>query len=321
MYKTFLIFISFLVFSISTSSFASTPLVTVDWLSTKLDDENIKILDIRNKIDKGGIDVFLKGHIPGSIHSDYLKDGWRVKRDNIVGLLPSKKQFKNLIESIGITNDDHVIIVPAGVSSTDFGSAARVYWTLKIYGHKNLSILDGGYAYWKSKFPNLIQNKNYKEPNKSDYIASYNSSYYISADEVIEHINQGNGLLIDARTVLQWRGKEKHPASVKSGRLPTSILMPQEDNYDKKNNKLKDITQLKILYKNIKDKSIVSYCNTGHWAATNWFVLSELLGRKNVKLYDGSMVEWSSNPNLPIVTEIKKIDDIKYWFKSIIKNI
>ena len=172
-----------------------------------------------------------------------------------------------------------------------------------------------------SKFPNLIQTSNYFKPNKSKYITKYNPSIYISAEEVLEQINQGKSLLIDARTQVQWRGKEKHPASIKPGRLPKSVLMAQEENFDRKTNKLKDLSELKNLYKNIKDTSIVSYCNTGHWAATNWFVFSELLGIKDVKLYDGSMVEWSKNPSLPIVTEIKKIDDIKYWFKSIIKKI
>ena len=310
-----------LIYFVTGSVYASNPLVTVEWLSTKLNDENIKILDIRNKIDKGGIEIFLKGHIPGSVHSDYIKDGWRVKKDKVVGLLPSEKQYLNLIEKIGINNNDHVIIVPAGVSSTDFGSAARVYWTLKIYGHENLSILDGGYAEWKSKFPNLIETNNYIKPNKSKYITKYNSSIYISSNEVLDEINNGKSLLIDARTQLQWRGKEKHPASIKAGRLPKSILMPQDENYNIETNKLRDISELKHIYKDIGEIPVVSYCNTGHWAATNWFVLSEILGKKNIKLYDGSMVEWSRNPNLPIVTNIKKIDDFKYWLKSLIEKI
>ena len=301
--------------------FASTPLVSVDWLKTKLNNENIKILDIRNKIDNGGIEIFLKGHIPGSVHSDYLKDGWRVKRNDVIGLLPNKDQYLKLIENIGINNNDHVIIVPAGVSSTDFGSAARVYWTLKIYGHKNLSILDGGYAEWKSKYPNQIQVDKYLKPMKSKYKTNFDSSITINSEEVYEIINNGNSLLIDARNQLQWRGKSKHPASAKGGRLPKSVLKPQEDNYDISSNKLKDINVLKNIYKDIVDVPVVSYCNTGHWAATNWFVLSELLGRKNIRLYDGSMVEWSSDPNLPVVTEVNKIDDFKYWFKSMIKKI
>ncbi|MBL41640.1 MAG: sulfurtransferase [Rhodospirillaceae bacterium] len=321
MFKLRYISIILFFFIFTNASLASSPLVSSDWLSNRLNDTNIKILDIRNKIDNGGLEVFLKGHIPGSIHSDYLKDGWRVKRNNVVGLLPLEKQYKDIVESIGLKNSDHVIIVPAGVSSTDFGSAARVYWTLKIYGHENLSILDGGYADWESKFPNLIQTSDYSKPIKSNYITNYNPSYYISTEEVLEQINQGKSLLIDARTQIQWRGKEKHPASLKAGRLPRGVLMSQEENYDRNTNRLKEIKDLKNLYKNIKNTSIVSYCNTGHWAATNWFVLSELLGKKNVKLYDGSMVEWTNDPNLPVVTEIKKIDDIKYWIKSVISKI
>ncbi len=312
----------FILFSIVPSfTLASKPLVSVDWLKNKLATDNLIILDIRNKIDNGGIEVFLKGHIPGSLHSDYIKDGWRVKRNNVIGLLPSEEEYIKLVNNLGINNEDHIVIVPAGVSSTDFGSAARVYWTFKVYGHKNLSILDGGYAKWKSNYPNLIEINNLNRLPKSNYIVDYNKSITINSEDVYDIIKNGNSLLLDARTQLQWRGKEKHPASVKPGRLPNSIFKPQEENYDKLSNKLKNISELKDIYKDIDEIPIVSYCNTGHWAATNWFVLSELLKKSNVKLYDGSMVEWSKNPNLPIVTEINKIDDFKYWFKSILNKI
>ena len=76
-------------------AFAS-PLVSPAWLSEKLDDEKVVVIDLRNKIDKGSFETFLEGHIPGAIHSDYLKDGWRVGRDGVVGLLPKADQFQSL---------------------------------------------------------------------------------------------------------------------------------------------------------------------------------------------------------------------------------
>ena len=92
----------------------ASPLVSPAWLSDKLDDEKIVIIDLRNKIDKGSYKSFLQGHIPGAIHSDYLKDGWRVGHDGVVGLLPQAEQFEGLARRLGVSDDTHVVVIPAG---------------------------------------------------------------------------------------------------------------------------------------------------------------------------------------------------------------
>ncbi|MEK9935893.1 MAG: rhodanese-like domain-containing protein, partial [Rhodobiaceae bacterium] len=122
------------------------PLVDVDWLAANLDNDDVVLIDLRNKIDGGSYDTYLEGHIPSAIHSDYLKDGWRVGRDDVVGLLPEAPQFEALARKLGVSSGSHVVLIPAGVGSTDFGSSARAYWTFKVFGHGNVSILDGGFA-------------------------------------------------------------------------------------------------------------------------------------------------------------------------------
>ena len=89
-----------------------------------------------------------KGHIPGAIHSDYDKAGWRVTRGGVPFMLPTLPELEKLIGELGIDEDTHVVVVPAGVHFTDFGAAARTYWTLKVAGVAKVSILDGGYAAW-----------------------------------------------------------------------------------------------------------------------------------------------------------------------------
>ena len=132
MRRLFTRLVTVLVFVMAPMLAVASPLVSPAWLSDKLDDEKIVIIDLRNKIDKGSYESFLQGHIPGAIHSDYLKDGWRVGRDGVVGLLPQAEQFEGLARRLGVSDDTHVVVVPAGVSSTDFGSAARAYWTFKV---------------------------------------------------------------------------------------------------------------------------------------------------------------------------------------------
>ena len=75
-------------------AFAS-PLISPAWLSEKLDDDKVVVIDLRNKIEKGSYETFLEGHIPGAIHSDYLKDGWRVGRDGVVGLFQKQTSFNH----------------------------------------------------------------------------------------------------------------------------------------------------------------------------------------------------------------------------------
>src|SRR5258705_4134510 len=129
----------------------ATPLVSTGWLKQHLNDPNVLVLDIRSAIDGGGVAAYQKGHIPGAVHSDYDKAGWRVTRGGVPFMLPTLAELEKLIGETGIDEDIHVVVVPAGVHSTDFGSAARTYWTLKVAGVPNVSILDGGYAAWAAE--------------------------------------------------------------------------------------------------------------------------------------------------------------------------
>ena len=300
-------------------AFAS-PLVSPAWLSENLDDAKLVIIDLRNKIDEGSYETFLEGHIPGAIHSDYLKDGWRVGRDGVVGLLPEADQFQSLARRLGVSDDTHVVVVPAGVSSTDFGSAARAYWTFKVFGHNNVSILDGGFAAWRDYAPGNIETGAFVAPEPGNFVAKFNPEFYIGTSDVAAFAtNPGQALLVDGRTDEQFYAGGKHPKAAKAGRIPSAVLMDQDKAYSPEGNRLKSRDELASIYSDLGDKTIVSYCNTGHWAATNWFVMSEILGQKNVKLYDGSMVEWTANSDLPLDTSGKSnMQKIKDMFSGLL---
>ena len=136
--------------ALATPAMAGQPLVSPQWLNGHLHDTDLVVLDVRSAIDGGGEKAYLTAHIPGSIHSDYDKPGWRVTVHNVPFMLPSILEIQNLIGDLGIDEKSHVVVVPAGVHFTDFGSAARVYWTLKVAGVPNVSILDGGVAAWQA---------------------------------------------------------------------------------------------------------------------------------------------------------------------------
>jgi thiosulfate/3-mercaptopyruvate sulfurtransferase len=288
---------------------AAQPLVSVDWLKAHLSDKDVVVLDIRSAIDGGGAKAYAEGHVPGSVHSDYDKAGWRVTRNNVPFMLPTVPELEKLIGDIGIDEDKHVVVVPAGVSFTDFGSAARTYWTLKVVGLKNVSILDGGVAAWRAAGLPLDSGEN--KPSATIFTANLDNSLLAQAGEVEKIESKGGATLIDARPASFFFGKEKAPNASAYGHIPGALNVDSASYYDSASNRLKPKAELASLSAQIPAGPAVSYCNTGHWAATDWFVLHELLGRADVRLYDGSMVEWTADANRPVESARTKWDDLK----------
>jgi thiosulfate/3-mercaptopyruvate sulfurtransferase len=109
---------------------ASSPLVDVAWVKANTGKTGVVFLDLRGNVD------YLRGHVPGAIHTNYGKDGWREKNsEGIIGMIPPQGKLANLIGGLGIGNGDHVVLLPPGNSSSDMGIGTRIYWTFKVLGH------------------------------------------------------------------------------------------------------------------------------------------------------------------------------------------
>lgn len=287
----------------------ASPLVSVDWLSQHRADPQVVVLDIRSAIDGGGAEAYARAHIPGSVHSDYDKGGWRVTRGGVPFMLPTVPELEKLIGELGIDEDTHVVVVPAGVHNTDFSSAARVYWTLKVAGALRVSILDGGFAAWANAQQPIESGQS--RPTPKIFTATLDKSRIAETVDV-ERIEQyGGASLVDARPASFFNGKDKAPAAQAYGHIKGAINVDNASFYDAGTNRLKPTAELERIAAQIPEGPAVSYCNTGHWAATDWFVLSEILGRKDVRLYDGSMVAWTAKAERPIVSARTKWDDLK----------
>ncbi len=286
-----------------------TPLVSTGWLKQHLKDPDVFVLDVRSAIDGGGAEAFVKGHIPGAVHSDYDKAGWRVTRGGVPFMLPTLPELEKLIGELGIDEDTHVVVVPAGVHYTDFGSAARTYWTLKVAGVSKVSILDGGYAAWAAE-QNATETGAVK-PSPKIFTATLNKALLAEAVDVQKIEQSGGATLIDSRPASFFDGKQKAPAAKAYGRIPGAVNVDSATFYDAKTNRLKPQAELASIAGALPGGPAVAYCNTGHWAATDWFVLSEVLGRSDVRLYYGSMVEWTSDASRPLASARTKWDDLK----------
>jgi thiosulfate/3-mercaptopyruvate sulfurtransferase len=288
------------------------PLVDTGWLEQHLHDRNLVVLDVRSAIDGGGTKAYVAAHIPGSVHTDYDQGGWRVTVHNVPFMLPSILEIQNLIGDLGIDQNSRVVVVPAGVSFTDFGSAARVYWTLKVAGVPDVSILNGGVAAWKAA--GLPMQSGNNKPTPKTLFVDPNKKPLADLADVEKILKSGGATLVDARPAPFFKGKEKAPKVAAYGHIPGAIDVDSADFYDAKSNKLKPKAELAAIAAKIPSGPVVTYCNTGHWSATDWFVLHELLGRKDVKLYDGSMVEWTADATRPVASERTKWDDLKKAF-------
>jgi thiosulfate/3-mercaptopyruvate sulfurtransferase len=293
----------------TTIAVAAEPLVSVQWLTSHRADPNLVVLDVRSAIDGGGTKAYLEAHIPGSVHSDYDQGGWRVTVHNVPFMLPTILEIQNLIGDLGIDERSHVVVVPAGVHVTDFGSAARVYWTLKVAGVPDVSILDGGFAAWKQAgLP--VEHGAHAPTQKTLFVDADETPLATLAD--VEKIEKSGGAtLIDARPASFFLGKEKGPKVAAYGHIPGALNLDSAEFYDSKSNRLKPKAELAATAARLPAGPLVSYCNTGHWSATDWFVLHELLGRHDVKVYDGSMLEWTVDPHRPLESARTKWDDLK----------
>lgn len=287
------------------------PLVSTEWLRDRLNDPALLVLDVRSAIDGGGKEAFVEGHIPGAVHTDYDKAGWRVTRKDIPFMLPTLPELEKLVGELGIDEDKTVVVVPAGVHATDFGSAARVYWTLKYLGHEKVAILDGGFAAWKSE-RNKIETGE-RRPSPTIFTAAINKKLLTEVTD-LETLD-GQATLIDARAPSFFFGKEKSDRAAGYGHIPGAINVDSAELYDPVRNRLKPKELLDSAFGEMSNGPVVTYCNTGHWAATDWFVLSEILGHKDASLYAGSMVEWTADARRPIQSQRTKWDDLKKFLR------
>ncbi|KAB7619637.1 sulfurtransferase [Alkalilimnicola sp. S0819] len=278
------------------------PLVDVQWLQANKDNADVVVLDVRNTIDGGSREVFEQGHIPGAVYSNYAQAGWRVKRDGVVAKLPPVADLEALIGALGIDNESAVVVVPAGVGATDFGSAARVYWTFKVLGHDRVAILDGGYKAWVAAGAPVEQGWN--APEAAAFQANFRPRMVADTADVEAAMAEGIQL-VDSRPAEHFLGRGKHPAARAAGTIPGAINLEQQKLVKGESTEFvsRETLQQLIDEAEVAREPTITFCNTGHWASTGWFALSEIAGYQNVTMYDGSMVEWAADESRPLQVE------------------
>jgi thiosulfate/3-mercaptopyruvate sulfurtransferase len=284
-------FIAAVALTVTTAALAAgpvQPLVTPAWLAAHDSDPHVVVLDLRPAAQ------YAAGHVPGAVMADYEHSGWRVKLpDGAGGALPPVPRIAATIGRFGVADADDVVLV-----SDDFAAAARIFWTFKVLGHHQVAILDGGWAAWQQAHDPVQTAAT--TPRSAVFTAHYNPALRAETAEVAQAVRTGDETLVDARPPQQWNGTAKTPVVAEYGHLPHAVWVDQT-NAITSDGKLKPRAELAVLFAKVGDKPATTYCNTGHLAATDWFVLAEVLHHTDTKLYDGSMSAWTHDPARPVV--------------------
>lgn len=289
------------------ASQAAEPLVDIAWLKANFAKPGMVILDVRSG---GGVtrDGYLKAHIPGAVFTDYAKDGWREKTAaGIEGQLPATDKLEKVVGRFGIDNTTHVVLIPEGRTAQDMGAATRLYWTLKVLGHDEISILDGGFSAWiadvdKDKKPLNPLEATEITPVQKTFTARVRSEMLVGKEEVKAAL-AGEVPVVDNRPYDFHVGLTKSPAAKKAGTIPGSYHLPEGWLTQNGGGKFRSRAHLAKLYQTAKvpeSGKQITFCNTGHWASLGWFVSSEIMGNKETRLYSGSMADWTADATLPV---------------------
>ncbi|OGP57377.1 MAG: hypothetical protein A2V67_10080 [Deltaproteobacteria bacterium RBG_13_61_14] len=271
-------------------------LVGTQWVADHLNDSNVRFLEV-------GVNTseYESGHIPGAVAGWGLSDFQH---------LADKAQVEAMLSNAGIANSDTVVIY-GGLSNL---IAVMAFWMLKVYGHADIRLLDGGRQKWLAEGRSLSVEK--PRVQRKQYVAQEpNWDLRADKDHIISVIGQMQQMIVDARPVDMYTG-ENTAGMQRGGRIPTAVNVPAAPITDadgqfqgwqtpttRTDGTFKSVEELRALFSEkgiTPDKNIVTYCVRGGLSTHMWFALTQLLGYPNVREYDRSWAEWGNLADTPI---------------------
>ena len=279
-------------------------LISAEWLNNNLD--KVKIFDASWHMpnsNRNAYKEYLNEHIPNAMFWDL--DEHSDKDSPFPHMLSNSDYWTRMMRSFGIENDDHIVVY----DFSDIHSACRLWFSLKYFGHKKVSVMDGGYAKWLKE--KKITSKEINEDiGKFSYIDKINpqKKYKVNEnfngikkkEQIDDNIKNNLFTLVDARSRERFKGRVEEPRpNLKKGCIPGSKNIPFQECINPRNNTFKKKTELIKIFKenNVDyDKPLVFSCGSGVTACVlglAYFLISD----KNAVIYDGSYAEWGLKNN------------------------
>lgn len=235
------------------------------------------------------------GHLPGArlVNAKQIRTERKIGELTVKYMVPERAAFEQMMQQAGLTAGRPIVLVPLGQDGAELDDAARLYWQLKYFGEDRVAILDGGLAAW------LIEGREVStapaDTTAGDWTARPERVALIAdSDEVVAARAQ----IVDARALPQYHGLSKRDYVYDYGHIPGARALPPEVRINTASGAAKFLPAAS--YRTILSQSginpdapAITYCNSGHLAAGAWFVMSEIVGNKQVRLYDGSLHEWT----------------------------
>jgi thiosulfate/3-mercaptopyruvate sulfurtransferase len=279
------------------SDYAKDVLVDTQWVQDHLEDDNIRIVEVDENPG-----LYAEAHIPGAIGFDWRNDLQdQVKRDFL-----GPEAFGELFGSRGISNDHTVVLY--GDRNNWF--AAYTYWYLKYYGHDAVKLMNGPREKWIAEGRPTTTDAPSHAPATFSARAG-NGAIRALRDEVLQALGTPTRL-VDVRSPAEFSGEliampgYEQEGAQRGGHIPGAKSVPwaqavQEDGTFKSRQELEQLYTDKGV---LNGENVIAYCRIGERSAHTWFVLHELLGKDDVKNYDGSWTEWGNLVDVPIEKDV-----------------
>jgi len=268
----------------------SGPIVSTDDLQKNLSNPKVVVLDVRK------VEEYKAGHIPGAINVFY--GSWAIKKGTLLNELPPVDDLADVIGNAGIDKDSQVVIIGKTDKVPDQFDMTRVAWTLKYLGVPNVAILSGGQNQWAKENKSLSQDM-VKAKSKT-FKPEINKNLFADKATIMDKI--GKAVIVDTRAPAFYQGKEKLAFVPKLGRIKGAVNLPVGQLFTPEGLYKDKATLTALAEKAVGtdlNKEYILYCDTGKTCTAWALIMTNMLGYKDVKVYDGSSMEWLADPAAP----------------------